>query len=192
MLSLAVPTDAGWFDRIADHLDVILIDHCHLEKRAASNALNLIFRYTGRDGLARELSEVVKEEMDHFTQMLDILEARNIEFVRLPASTYASKLSECATKQEPAAFLDKLLVAALIEARSAERFKILQERLEDPELVKFYGDLFTSEARHHTLYTGLARRFYPAERVKTRLSELSRLEAEALAAATDAPRLHSF
>ncbi|MEZ4461991.1 MAG: tRNA isopentenyl-2-thiomethyl-A-37 hydroxylase MiaE [bacterium] len=103
MLSLAVPTDGGWFDRIADHLDVILIDHCHLEKRAASNALNLIFRYTGRDGLARELSEVVKEEMDHFTQMLDIFEARNIEFVRLAIDVRIETFRGC-DQAEPAAF----------------------------------------------------------------------------------------
>lgn len=192
MLSLTVETDSGWFDRVRGHLDTILIDHCHLEKRAASNALNLIFRYTGRNGLARELSMVVKEEMDHFTLMLDILEDRGIEFVRLPASTYASRLTEAATKQEPAAFLDKLLVAALIEARSAERFRILSERLDDPNLAKFYGDLFVSEARHHTLYTGLARRYFLADRVKSRLAELAALEARALADSMDPPRLHSF
>jgi tRNA-(ms[2]io[6]A)-hydroxylase len=192
MLNLARPTDDGWFDRIRPHLDTILVDHCHLEKRAASNALNLIFRYTGRDGLARELSEVVKEEMDHFTLMLDILEAREIPFVRLAPSTYASRLSEAGTKQEPLAFLDKLLIAGLIEARSAERFKILSERLDEPELAEFYASLFATEARHHTLYTTLARRFFDHEKVRLRLLELAELESDALGAATDAPRLHSF
>ncbi len=192
MLNLSQPTDAGWFDRVQPHLDTILVDHCHLEKRAASNALNLIFRYTGRDGLARELSEVVKEEMEHFVLMLDILEDRQIPFVRLSPSTYASRLSEAATKQEPVAFLDKLLIAGLIEARSAERFKILSERLEDSELAAFYASLFATEARHHTLYTTLARRFFDHEKVRLRLIELAEIESEALGAATDAPRLHSF
>lgn len=192
MLNLARPTDEGWFDRVVDHLDTILIDHCHLEKRAASNALNLIFRYTGRDGLARELSDVVKEEMDHFTLMLDMLEARDIAFVRLTPSAYASSLGLAVRKQEPGAFLDKLLVAALIEARSAERFKILGERLEDAELAAFYRELFISEARHHTLYTGLARRFFDGDVVKQRLTELAEVEAEAVETAGEEPRLHSF
>jgi len=134
----------------------------------------------------------VKEEMDHFTLMLDILEARDIPFVRLSPSTYASRLSEAGTKQEPLAFLDKLLIAGLIEARSAERFKILSERLDEPELAEFYASLFATEARHHTLYTTLARRFFDHEKVRLRLLELAELESEALGAATDAPRLHSF
>lgn len=192
MLNLAQPTDDGWFARIAPHLDTILVDHCHLEKRAASNALNLIFRYTGREGLARELSDVVKEEMDHFTLMLDLLERRGVDFDRLPPSKYATKLAEAVRKQEPWALLDKLLVAGLIEARSAERFKILGDNLDDEELAAFYRELFISEARHHTLYTNLARRFFDASVVRERLAELAEHEAIAVTQSGAEPRLHSF
>ncbi len=194
MLNLAVPTDDGWFDRVRDHLDVILVDHCHLEKRAASNALNMIFRYTGKDSILRELSDVVQEEMEHFVMCLDLLEARDIKFIRLKPSPYAAKLKESIERQEPKAFLDQLLMAALIEARSCERFKILGDELEDidPELSAFYKDLVVSEARHHMLYTNIARQFYPADEVKERLSELAAIEADAVASCTDAPRLHSF
>ena len=192
MLNLASDTDAGWFDRVADHLDVILVDHCHLEKRAASNALNMIFRYTGREGLPRALSSVVTEEMEHFEMMLDVLDARGVEFVRLTPGPYAAHLLEAARRQEPKAFLDRLLVAALIEARSCERFKILSERLDDPKLVEFYADLVISEARHHTLYTGMARQFFPADEVKERLHELAEIEAEAIEKSRGEPRLHSW
>jgi len=194
MLHLAEPTDPGWFDRIRGHLDTILIDHCHLEKRAASNALNLIFRYTGRAGLPRALSEVVREEMEHFTQVLDILDARGVAFVKLTPSPYALALQTHLTKQEPEAFLDKLLMAAFIEARSCERFKVLSEGLaeEEPGLAAFYRDLMISEARHHLLYTNFAREFFGEALVKVRLKELGAAEAQALRDAGFAPRLHSF
>lgn len=192
MLNLATPTDPGWFDRVSDRLDVVLVDHCHLEKRAASSALNMIFRYTGREGLPRLLSTVVKEEMEHFEQVLDLLDAREIEFVRLTPSPYASTLLEGARRQEPDAFLDRLLVAALIEARSCERFQILGRRLDDEELAEFYRELAISEARHHTLYTGLARKFFAADEVKSRLTELAELESSAVEASRDEPRLHSW
>lgn len=194
MLHLAEPTDPGWFDRIKDHLDTILIDHCHLEKRAASNALNLIFRYTGRPGLPRALSEVVREEMEHFTQVLDILDSRGVSFVKLTPSPYALALQSHLTKQEPAAFLDKLLMAAFIEARSCERFKVLSEGLakDEPELAAFYRDLMISEARHHLLYTNFAREFFGEVPVKARLKELGAFEAQALRDAGTSPRLHSF
>jgi len=192
MLSLAVPTDEGWFDRVVDHLDTILIDHCHLEKRAASNALNLIFRYTGRDTLPRALSEVVREEMDHFEMMLDVLDERGVEFIRLTPSAYASHLKDAIRRQEPGSFLDRLLMAGLIEARSCERFQVLSERLEDPNLAQLYADLVISEARHHTLYVNLARKFYDHDEVKSRLNELAAVEAEAIQLSTKEPRLHSF
>ncbi len=194
MLHLAQDTDPGWFGRIRDSLDTILVDHCHLEKRAASNALNLIFRYTGREGIPRELSEVVREEMEHFTQVLDILDARGIEFTRLPPSPYATALQAELRKNEPGAFLDKLLMAGFIEARSCERFKILSQGLaeDEPELAAFYRELMIAEARHHLLYTNIARRFYSDSVVKARLKELAPAEVAALKAAGEVPRLHSW
>ncbi|MEM1349951.1 MAG: tRNA isopentenyl-2-thiomethyl-A-37 hydroxylase MiaE, partial [Myxococcota bacterium] len=125
MLHLARPSDPEWFERIEDALPTILIDHTHLEKRAASTAMSMIFRYTERPSLARRMSDVVTEEMDHFVRMLDVLEARGIELVRLEPAPYAAHLARHARKQDPIALLDKLLVASLIEARSCERFQIL-------------------------------------------------------------------
>ncbi|MFU8803364.1 MAG: tRNA isopentenyl-2-thiomethyl-A-37 hydroxylase MiaE [Bradymonadaceae bacterium] len=192
MLNLARPTAPDWYERIADHLDLILIDHAHLEKRAASTALSLIFRYTGRPGLPRKLSEVVQEEMDHFSRMLDILDARGVELQKLDPAPYASILVGRIRKQEPETLLDKLLVAALIEARSCERFSILAANVEDVALAAFYEELFETEALHHTLYTGLAREYFPAAQVKERLGELAAAEVEALEASAGEPRLHSL
>ncbi len=192
MLHLAELTRPEWYPSIKDSLDVILIDHTHLEKRAASTALSMIFRYTGRSGVPRRLSEVVAEEMDHFTRMLDILDARGVELRRLDPAPYASCLVEEIRSQEPQRFLDKLLVAGLIEARSCERFSILAKEVDDPELAEFYEELFEAEANHYTLYTGLARDHFPEQEVEERLDALALKEVEALRAETDLPRLHSY
>lgn len=192
MLHLASRTDDSWFERISDDLESVLIDHTHLEKRAASTALAMIFRYTSRRRLARELSQVVREEMEHFEQMLDVLDDRGIEFARLDPAPYAKELVRNVRTHEPETLLDKLLVAALIEARSCERFQVLAQKLDDPELADFYADLATQEARHHTLYTGLAREYFDADAVRRRLDELADAEVAALEASEGLPRLHSW
>ncbi len=192
MLNLAEPTREEWFQSIEDNLDTILIDHAHLEKRAASTALSMVFRYTSRPGLPRKLGLVVQEEMDHFVRMLDILEARGVELRKVDPAPYAGKLVKQIRDHEPAKFLDRLLVAGLIEARSCERFSILAEKVDDPDLADFYAELFEAEANHYTLYTGMAREYFPADEVKERLAELAELEVEALKAGRDLPRLHSY
>ncbi len=192
MLHLAEPTRPEWFADIADHLDLILIDHAHLEKRAASTALNMLFQYTGRDGVPRHLADVVQEEMEHFTRMLDLLEARGVELLRQEPAPYAKLLVQEIRRDEPQRFLDRLLVAALIEARSCERFSVLAENVADLELATFYEELFESEARHYTLYTNLARRHFPEDEVQARLDELATAELKALRAGEGLPRLHSY
>lgn len=192
MLNLAEPTRPDWFDFVEDDLELILIDHTHLEKRAASTALSMLFRYTGKTGVPRQLGGVVQEEMEHFTRMLDILDDRDIELTRLDPAPYAKVLVKEIRDHEPQRFLDKLLVAGLIEARSCERFSILSKRVDDPQLADFYGELFEAEANHYTLYTGLARQHFPDDEVTTRLDELAHKEVEALKAGQDLPRLHSY
>lgn len=192
MLHLHKPTDEGWFDRVEPHLDTILLDHAHLEKRAASAAMSMMFRYTDKPDLARALAEVVHEEVEHFTQMLDILADRGVAYESIEPASYAGRLMKQTAKKDPDALLDKLIVSSLIEARSCERFRLLADRLDDPELAEFYRELMVSEARHHTLYTNIARELFDTERVNRRLDELARIEWEALTASTEAPRLHSF
>ncbi len=147
MLSLASESSARWLAQVDQHLPEILIDHAHCEKKAAGVALNLIFAYVDRVELCRELSGIVEEELDHFRQVLDLLERRNIRFKRLAPGGYGRKLNELVRKLEPARAVDRLLVAGLIEARSCERFDLLRRHVQDPELAAFYGSLFESEAQ---------------------------------------------
>jgi tRNA 2-(methylsulfanyl)-N6-isopentenyladenosine37 hydroxylase len=191
MLNLHAPTPERWLDRVTAGLDELLIDHAHCEKKAAGVAMNLIFAYVDDVEVCRTLSEIVQEELEHFRLVLDLLDRRGIAFRRLRPSRYGEKLSQLASKDEPLRVVDRMLIAALIEARSCERFGLLRDRLADQELSAFFGGLFESEARHHATYVRLARRFATEEVVRQRLAELARCEAEIVSEGEDLARMHS-
>lgn len=193
MLSLQSTTAERWLAQVDDHLDQVLIDHAHCEKKAAGTAMNLIFAYVDREELAREMVTIVNEELEHFEMVLDLLKRRNIRFCRLKPSNYGRQLNDLVRKLEPERAVDRLLVAGLIEARSCERFDLLRKHLQhrDTELADFYGSLFESEARHHSTYVRLAKLFATEATVHHRLEELSALEAEIIERGDELPRMHS-
>ncbi|MBX9789048.1 MAG: tRNA-(ms[2]io[6]A)-hydroxylase [Pirellulales bacterium] len=195
MLGLRTDTSARWLATVDRHLDEVLIDHAHCEKKAAGVALNLIFSYVERTDLVRALAEIVSEELEHFRQVLDLLERRGVRFRRLPPSNYGRQLHELARKLEPGRAVDRCLIAALIEARSCERFALLRDHLRDggrdAELANFYGSLFESEARHYSTYVRFAEEFADSEVVRGRLAELAAAEAEIIARGDALPRMHS-
>jgi tRNA-(ms[2]io[6]A)-hydroxylase len=191
MLSLQFPTPPRWLAQVENQLHLLLIDHAHCEKKAAGVAMNLLFSYVEHEELTRAMTEVVREELDHFQQVRTILNRRGIRFYKLSPSAYGSRLHELVSKHEPQRAVDRLLVAALIEARSCERFGLLRDHLVDRELAEFYGSLFESEARHHSIYLRLARHFQSEEGVRKRLAELAAVEGQIIAAGEDQPRMHS-
>jgi len=191
MLNLKSATLAEWLPSVRNHVDELLIDHAHCEKKAAGVAMNLIFAYVDRVELVRELKKIVDEELEHFTMVLDVLDRRGIPFRRLNPSDYGRRLNELVRKQEPHKAVDRLLVAALIEARSCERFAILRDGIYDAELADFYGSLFESEARHHATYVRFAREFADEQTVRSRLEELAAAEAEIVSTVAPEPRMHS-
>jgi tRNA-(ms[2]io[6]A)-hydroxylase len=191
MLHLQSETDARWLAQVDAHLEEILIDHAHCEKKAAGTALNLIFHYVEDQELCREMAFIVNEELEHFQMVIDLLNRRGIRFRRLKPSSYGRELNDLVRKQEPQKAVDRLLVAGLIEARSCERFHVLAEHVNDPELKTFYGGLFESEARHHTTYTRLAKHFAPEDVVMARLDEIAALEAAIITRGEELPRMHS-
>lgn len=191
MLSLQSATRPDWLAHVEQHLDVLLLDHAHCEKKAAGTAMNLIFAYVDRPELVRELSAIVVEELDHFRQVIELIESRGGKLRRLVPSRYGQQLGELMRKEEPGRGVDRLLIAALIEARSCERFALLKDGLSDAALAKFYAGLFESEARHHATYVRMATDLAPAEVVRARLDELAREEARIIAAGEPNPRMHS-
>jgi tRNA-(ms[2]io[6]A)-hydroxylase len=191
MLRLARPTDPSWVTGVVAHLDEVLVDHAHCEKKAASTAVNLIFRYQHDAGLMTPLSELAREELEHFEQVLALLGERGIDFVPQHPSDYAGKLHKAVRRGEPERLLDTLLCCALIEARSCERMKLLAEHLPDAELAAYYGTLLASEARHHALYVDLAIERYGREATLARLEELAAHESAVIEALPHEGRLHS-
>lgn len=191
MLNLHATSPDRWFAAVRAHLDELLIDHAHCEKKAAGTAMNLLFAYVENEELCKAMTEIVDEELSHFHMVLNILKQRGIAWRRNKPSQYGRKLNDLVRKSEPERAIDRLLVAAIIEARSCERFGILRERLDDRELAAFYDSLFESEARHHSTYVRLAKDFASEETVRQRLAELAAEEAKIIAEGEELPRMHS-
>jgi tRNA-(ms[2]io[6]A)-hydroxylase len=192
MLSLKTPTLDRWLAQVDSDLPAILIDHAHCEKKAAGTAMNLIFAYgTVNPQFGLELAEIVVEELEHFRAVLALLDERGIRFSAQKPGCYGRKLNDLVRKGEPERAIDRLLVAALIEARSCERFSLLRDHVSDIQLADFYGQLFESEARHHSTYVQMAGHFGPHEQVHARLDELAAAESEIIRQGDPLPRMHS-
>ncbi|OLP18356.1 rubrerythrin family protein [Leptolyngbya sp. 'hensonii'] len=188
---LQQPTLTAWVEQAIAHLDTILLDHSHCERKAAGVALNLMFRYPSNTKLVRLLTAIAREELEHFEQVNQWLEQRGIPLGPLSAPPYAAGLKAEIRRAEPDRLLDSLLVAGLIEARSHERLGLLAEHCPDPELARFYRGLMASEARHYGVYWLLATEYCDREDVTQRLAQLAAVESQLLATLYPQPRIHS-
>jgi tRNA-(ms[2]io[6]A)-hydroxylase len=153
---LGAATPEAWIEAAVRNLEEILLDHANCEKKAASTALALMFRYERDTELAQRMSRLAREELRHFEQVQAILSARGIPVRRLAASRYAQGLRDHVRRSEPGRLVDLLVTGAFIEARSCERFALIAPRL-DADLGTFYRGLLASEARHFERYLTLAR-----------------------------------
>ena len=148
--------DSEWIACAQDNLDVLLIDHANCEKKAASTALNLMYRYVEYPELLLQLSKLAREELRHFEQVVAILTERKIPYEQISSARYAGELRKNVRTHEPGRLIDILIVSAIVEARSCERFEGLMQVLDD-ELAEFYGSLLKSEARHFKVYLDFAK-----------------------------------
>jgi len=191
VLNLASSTDPAWVDRALAHLDEVLVDHAHCEKKAASTAVSLLFRYPEREPLRAALSALAREELTHFDAVCSHLARRGLSLRHQRPSPYASRLLAVVRRPEPDRLLDTLLCLALIEARSCERMRLLAAALPEPTLADLYRGLLASEARHHQDYVDLAATVRPVTEVRRRLVEIAAHEAAVIAAVPPMPRLHA-
>ncbi len=180
MLHLQLPTDPRWTELAQESIEAILTDHAYCEQKAASSCISLIITYNHLPKLVDTLSPIVAEEWSHFEMVLEQLRKRNLTFGGKRKDEYALKLRNFMIKggSEKMRLLDNLLVNALIEARSCERFKMLSNTMKDEELKKFYRELMVSEARHYTVFIGLAKEYLPKEIVDKRWQEFLNHESE--------------
>ena len=173
-----------------DQEPTLLIDHANCEKKAAATALALMHRYTNNPVLLNKMSRLAREELRHFEQVIKIMAARDITYEPLSASRYAQGLHRGVRRQEPGRLIDALIVGALIEARSCERFARLAPEL-DTELGDFYFSLLKSEARHYSDYLRLAETLASDEDLTDRLEYFRGLEAELVESEDTEFRFHS-
>ena len=191
MLNLQVETPDRWLNQVDEDLDQVLLDHAHCELSAARTALNLMVAYVLYEPLTVEMTRIINEELDHFHQVLEQLNRLDIDFKRQQPGHYGKRLNALVRSEEPMRGVDRLLVAALIEARSCERFCLLKDHVRDPELADFYGSLFESEAGHYATYVQLAKNFMPSDIVDQRLDELASEEAQIILEGYSRARMHS-
>lgn len=187
---LGSPTPAAWVEAACLQLPLILVDHAHCEKKAASTAINLLFRYPENELLVYRMSRLAREELRHFEQVLKLMKARDIAFGHLGPSRYADGLRRHAHSHEPKRLVDILIIGAFIEARSCERFQALAPALEDREIADFYTGLCESESRHFRHYLELAERA-TGEDIRARVEFFRGIESGLNTAPDTELRFHS-
>ena len=180
ILKLKLNTDPRWVDIAAKNIEDILVDHAWCEQKAASTGISMIIHYPEKTRLVDELTDLVAEEWSHFERVLLELRKRGFALGRPRKDEYVVQLLAHVRKGGPRErqLLDQLLVSALIEARSCERFKLLWQHIADVELSKFYYELMVSEAAHFVAYVDLAKEYCDKQEVDARLQELLLIEGE--------------
>lgn len=186
---LKTRTPQAWIDKAVENIPILLIDHANCEKKAASTAMSLLYRYCERHLLCKRMSRLAREELRHFEQVSEIMHKRGIEHEYLSPSRYGIGLHQHSTKDEPQRLIDILIIGAIIEARSCERFAVLAPHL-DAELQDFYLSLLKSEARHFQQYLEFAQEFATAD-INPRVEELLAVEADLIDSPDSEFRFHS-
>jgi tRNA 2-(methylsulfanyl)-N6-isopentenyladenosine37 hydroxylase len=182
MLHLKLPTDPRWADVAAMNIEDILVDHAYCEQKAASSCISLILKFPELDKLVDTLTPVVAEEWDHFERVMQQIRKRGYDFGWPRKDEYVIQLQSFVKKggSRMQQLTELLLLNALIEARSCEKFKILSQNIQDDELKKFYYELMISEAGHYVNFIELARHYEKEEKVNARWQEWLDFEAEVL------------
>lgn len=182
-------TPVKWIENALANQDVMLIDHAHCEKKAASTALSLMYRYVDNTDLLNKMSRLAREELRHFEQVLAIMKKRGVIYSHLSPARYAAGMREAVRKDDPGRLVDVLIVGAIIEARSCERFAALAPHLDD-KLAEFYNSLLKSEARHYQDYLVLAQQANGGP-VQDRVAEFMAIEQKLIEEPDTEFRFHS-
>lgn len=180
MLGLKLPTDPRWVNIVEKNIEEILTDHAFCEQKAASTAISLIVQFPEYTELVQEMTALVKEEISHFKMVHDKIVERGWTLGRDRKDEYVNQLMKFFPKGGSRLdhLCNRLLYAALIEARSCERFRLLSEELEDKELAEFYRKLMVSEANHYTMFLGFARTYGDRKKVDEKWEALLAFEAD--------------
>ena len=192
MLRLKLPTDPRWANIAEKNLEEILTDHAFCEQKAASTAISLLITYPENSELVTKMAALAREEMSHFEMVHQRILDRGLTLGRERKDEYVARISQFfpKTNDRQERLINRLLIAALIEARSCERFKVLSENISDKELAKFYANLMESEANHYTMFITLARDNGNREEVDEKWDKLLDFEAEVMKDFGDKELIH--
>ncbi|MBF5027933.1 tRNA-(ms[2]io[6]A)-hydroxylase [Planobacterium oryzisoli] len=181
MFKLKLPTDPRWANIAESNLEEILTDHAWCEQKAATNSITLITMLPEHPEIVSELLSIAQEELEHFQQVHEIIKARGYVLGRARKDDYVNDLAKFIVQgSRENLIIDRMLFAAMIEARSCERFKVLTETIKDEELKVFYRELMISEANHYTTFIGFARQLGDPDKVNKRWEEWLEYEAEVI------------
>ncbi|MGD8176558.1 tRNA-(ms[2]io[6]A)-hydroxylase [Marinimicrobium sp. ARAG 43.8] len=187
---LSCETPDAWVTWALDNEPLMLLDHANCEKKAASTALTLMYRYVGDFDMMHKMSRLAREELRHYEQVMSLMQKRGIAYGQISPSRYASELRAPIRTHEPGRYVDTLIVGGIIEARSCERFARLAPHLDD-ELRGFYESLLKSEARHFQDYLKLARKAAKGASIDERIETFLTLEKTLIESPDDTFRFHS-
>jgi len=186
---LGCETPLSWCEQAATEQTTLLIDHAHCEKKAASTAVTMLFRYAEYPDLIYQISRIAREELRHFERVMTLLKKRQITFQHLEPARYAEGLRQSLSTHEPNRLVDLLIISAFIEARSCERFAKIIPYL-DSELGLFYQSLLSSEARHYEIYLSFAKK-YAKHDIENRITHFREIEKNLILAPSLSLRFHS-
>lgn len=192
MLGLKLPTDPRWVNIVEKNIEEILTDHAFCEQKATSTAISLIVSFPEYTDLVQEMTALVKEEISHFKMVHDKIIERGWTLGRDRRDDYVLQLVKFFPKggSRTTQLVHRLLYAALIEARSCERFRLLSEELKDKELASFYKNLMVSEANHYTMFLGFARKYGDKKEVDTKWQQLLEYESEIISNLGNTQAIH--
>lgn len=189
-LILRYNTDPAWVDAVLDDFDLFLIDHAHAEKKASGMAMSMLCHYPDKPDIVKAMADLAIEELAHFREVIKLMQARQLQLSPDEKDPYVNTLRKQLRKGKEEYLLDRLLVGAIIEARGCERFGLIGQHHNNPDLKNFYQAIAASEEKHHELFTDLAVPYFSQDIIDERLNSLLDIEAEITAALPIRSALH--
>ncbi|NNE29165.1 MAG: tRNA-(ms[2]io[6]A)-hydroxylase [Saprospiraceae bacterium] len=190
-LDIAVPSKKEWIDAVINDFDAFLVDHADSERKASAMAMSFVAKYPDRKEIIPELIETAIEELEHFQQVYKLMVARGISLPsQMGEDPYVKALIKQCHSGRNERFMDRLLIASVLETRGAERFRMVSDALEDPELKRFYKLLWASEAKHGHIFVKMALNYFPEQKVYDRLEWWVERESEVIEQLEIRPALH--
>jgi len=190
-LDVTCDSSEEWLTAVLNDFDTFLQDHANCERKASSMAMSFVAKFPDRTEIIPELIETAVEEMEHFRDVYKLMEQRGILLTHsIPQDDYINALLKLLRSGREERFMDRLIMASLVETRGAERFRKIYEALEDPDLKKFYHQLWASEARHGEIFVDMALNYFPEQDVYDRLNKMIDQEAKIIQELPIKPALH--